>query len=741
MSSHEHFDFRGSTFYGPVTGKAEHHPNQHVDAPAPTATSTLPIPPTAFTGRERQVTELLEALAPRRDSNLDAVLISVVGGLGGVGKTALALHAAHAARSHFPGGTLFVNMRGYDDAPVSPEEAVSSLLTALGMKVEAVPSAPEERYALYRSTLEDRGPVLIVLDNVADPAQVVPLLPGSTRHRVLVTSRNSLDSLTARLINLDALSQDEAITLVGRSLRARNPTDSRIADEPDATRQLVELCGCLPLALHIAAALLHRRGPRPVAALVRDLQAAADRVRELRAPGIDQYGNELALRPVFDVTYSRLDTDQARLFRLLAQAPTADFGPSTAAALSDLSWGDLQPQLDDLTAAFLINRSPEGDRWEMHDLVRAYAATVSAKDAAHIDEAAKGKNRVLRDFFLHAASADQHLQGQLIDGIPVLFPSRNAALIWLATEHAALVAAALWAEQAEHSRFATALGLCLDRYLQLQRHFADGARVSQATLTAARRTGDRFLEMSALAILGSSQHEQRHYREAAIAHTNALRIAYSIRDLGGQATSWTNLGRCMHEWGQYEIAAEMHQRAQSLFSQLGDQHREAMSWNNLGMPLAALRRFDESIRAHGNAQEIFARIGDRQREATAWLNLGSALRESDDLDAAVVAYTNAAELFTEQRDRHGEAWAWNHIGTLRTALHQFGTAEEALLRSESVQIELGEWHGVGDARWNIALLHEARGQVARAAWASAAEAYARAGADEMAAKAGRHANA
>ncbi|MEH0418240.1 ATP-binding protein [Streptomyces sp. B21-083] len=736
MSDRDHYDFRYSTFNGPVIARAEHD-----RGPVFTAMSALPAPPTAFTGREQHVRALLDVLDPGTETSADAVLISAVGGLGGVGKTALALHVAHAARARFPGGTLFVNMRGYDDSPTEPEQAVTSFLTALGIGRENLPSAPEELYALYRSALNSRGAVLIVLDNVSAAAQVVPLLPGDTRHRVLVTSRDSFDSLTARSITLDSLSQDEAVALIERSLTISDPDDSRASDEPDAVRILVDLCGRLPLALQIAAAQLRRRKTRPVSTLVADLRAAVDRVSALRAPGKDQYERDLLLRPVFDVTYGRLDADQARLFRLLAHAPAADFGHPTAVALSGISPADIMERLEDLAAVYLISSSPDGDRWVMHDLLRAYASTLSASEPVLAREATDAKNSLLQDFCLRTVSADKHLHGQLLADVPDLFPDRHAALAWLDSEHTSLIRAIQWAENAEHSNFATALGVCVDRYLQLQRHFTDGILVSETLLTAARRDEDRFLEMIALTTLGHSQHQLRLYRETAITHTKALRLAYSLNDHSAQATGWSNLGYCMHDWGQHDIAAEMLGRAQEMFSQLGDEHREAMAWNTLGMPLLELRRFGEDAQAHRNAQKAFHQTGDRQRDATAWINLGTALRAVSEFEDAVNAYMNAADLFAEQHDRYGEASAWNNVGSLLIKLREFETASEILHKCEAVFVSLREWHRVGAARWNIAQLHESQGRVldARAAWKSAADAYALAGDEELATSARQNA--
>ncbi|MFF4489144.1 tetratricopeptide repeat protein [Streptomyces sp. NPDC001544] len=738
VASHDHIDLRNGTFHGPVVGKAEHH---HPPAPPPTATSALPAPPTAFTGRAEHIEDLLKTLDPTVSDAHGPVLTCAVSGLGGVGKTALAVQVAHAVRARFPGGTLFVNMRGYDASPVAPEDAVLSFLRAFGVQDEHLPAVPEERYALYRSLLDRRESVLIVLDNVSAAAQVVPLLPGDTRHRVLVTSRDSLDSLTARSIQLSALSQNEAVSLIEQSLGARNPADPRVRDEPDAVRRLAALCGRLPLALLIAAALLHRSRPRPVSMLTDQLQAAADRVGRLEAPGLDQYETPLVLRPVFEVSYQRLDAEQGRLFRLLALAPSADFGFDTALALSATASEELLRSLDDLVAASLITPSAEGNRWDMHDLLRTYASSISAGEQPFIEEATEARTRLLQHLFQHAASADRLLHGQAVEGAPDLFASQDAALAWLDAEHASLVNAVLWAEKAEHRTAATALGVCIDRYLHFRRHFTDGVTVSDALHAAARRDRDQILELFSLSSSGNAHHELRQYREAAIAHTHALRLAYSMDDLSGQAASWTNLGRCMHEWEQYDIAAQMHSHSRALFSRLGDHHREAMAWNNLGMTLSELHRFQEAAQACGSAQQIYARLGDRQREATAWINLGAALRGGPDHDSAANAYINAADLFAELGDHHGEATAWSNVGSLLSDLQDFETAAECFFKCEAVYEALGDWYNVGRVRWNTALLHERQGRhlEARTAWTASAEAYARAKAPELAAKARRNA--
>ncbi|MFJ9247110.1 NB-ARC domain-containing protein [Streptomyces sp. NPDC101776] len=320
MNDGDHIDLRGSTFYGPVTGKVE-SPRA---APSPTAMSALPAAPAVFTGREDEVVELLSALDPGVGGGSESVVISAVSGLGGVGKTALALCVAHAARGRgwFSGGALFVDLRGYDEVPVTADQAVLALLRALGVGDTDLPPTADDQYARYRGELSSREPVLLVLDNASDPAQIAPLLPGEgSGHRVLVTSREVQDSLPVRQFRVDELTPDASRELIDRSLRRFDPGDRRVAEEPEAVQQLGELCGHLPLALLIVSALLRRGRQRPIATVVSKLQVASDRVRALKFKGVDQYGKDLSLRPVLDVMYARLEPELARAFRMLGQAP------------------------------------------------------------------------------------------------------------------------------------------------------------------------------------------------------------------------------------------------------------------------------------------------------------------------------------------------------------------------------------------------------------------------------------
>ncbi|MDV7217627.1 ATP-binding protein [Streptomyces prunicolor] len=242
--------------------------------PVPVATAALPAVPAGFTGRDEDLARLSPLLDPGAESDLP-VVICAVSGLGGIGKTSLALRAAYQAvrDGWFPGGTLFVDFRGYDEDPVTADQAVLALLDELGVRGADLPQTAAGQYGLYRRLLaEERRPMLLVLDNASSPGQLSPLIPGTDHHRVLVTSRDRLTELDARLIDLDVLTAGAAADLVGRALLLSDREDDRAVREPEAVGELAALCGRHPLALQIAVGMLRKRRYRSVASLVGELR-------------------------------------------------------------------------------------------------------------------------------------------------------------------------------------------------------------------------------------------------------------------------------------------------------------------------------------------------------------------------------------------------------------------------------------------------------------------------------------
>ncbi|UFR07360.1 tetratricopeptide repeat protein [Streptomyces sp. Go40/10] len=674
------------------------------------------------------------------------MLIFAVTGMGGIGKTALAVEAAHRARAQgwFPGGTLFVDLRGYDDDPVTADQAVLALLDALGVRDRDLPATTERQYDAYRALLADRRDrMLLVLDNASDPSQYVPLLPGTDRHRVLITSRDRPDALPVRLIDLGILAPDDSVALVTRALAHTDERDDRLAREPEALQELCDLCGHLPLALQIAAGMLRRRRHRDVASLVAEIKKAEDPTAALDrgSPGTDLYGRSLVLRPVLETSYRRLTADQARLLRLLCLAPSAETSTEAVAALADLETDDALPLLEDLAAVYLVSavRSVGGPgsgvRWRVHDLVRAFGAGVVARDAELREAGEAARERIVLFYIGRAVAADALLSG--LRGVQEPFADRVQAVAWLDEERVGLVAAVQWAREERFAGTAAMLADCLTQYLRWRRLFDDSIAVAEAAREAAHRAGDRHREAGVLNNLGKALAETGRTDEAIDAYTRARDLFQAIGDRHQEAGAWSHIGDAMERAGRSRKAITAHTRARDLFQAIGDRRCEARVWGNLGVALRDAGRTKKAIDAHTHARRLFQAIGDRLGEAMAWGNLGNAHQRAGHPDKAIHAHTVARSLFEGAGDRYGEATEW---GNVANALQQAGRMEEAIeAYGKSLEIfrEFKDWYGQGVTLHNLADAHRAAHQhgPARSAYLQATDAYARANAPTEAAQA------
>lgn len=374
----------GGSFSGPVLLGRELHDITFVITQIPTAPvalAQLPRLPAGFTGREAELELVANLLDPAGDAQ--AVVVGVTG-LAGVGKTTLAIHAAHAAQAAgWFGGVLFIDLHGYDQAQVQPRQALDALLQALGVSGEHVPEDIERRAGLYRSLLARRDePVLVVLDNARNEEQVRPLLPGPGPHRVIATSRHTLSGLGARLLDVTVLDQAAAVGLLKKVLREARPGDERVSIDAEATTRLAEVCGGLPLALQVTAALLI---DDPALSARELADRLSDGVTRLQALSYDDGSGSGApsVAAAFELSYRQLDTEAALLFRLLPLDPGPDLSTAAAGALAGWPPHRVRTVLGRLAKAHLVEADSTGpEHWRMHDLVRLYAKQLSDESGA-----------------------------------------------------------------------------------------------------------------------------------------------------------------------------------------------------------------------------------------------------------------------------------------------------------------------------------------------------------------------
>jgi transcriptional regulator with XRE-family HTH domain len=497
--------------------------------------SQLPPDIEDFTGRVGLLERLRVQLVDRtREST--AVVITGAVGKPGVGKTALAVHAAHQLRPTFPDGQLYVNLRGAEAQALAPAGVLAQFLRALGVEGQGLPQDVDSRAGLYRSLLADRR-VLVVLDNAANEAQVRPLLPASASNAVLVTSRARLAGLTlSEVIDLGVLQPGQAVELLGKIVGP-----GRVAAEPEAAAQIAALCGYLPLALRIVGARLAARPHWRVQRLADRLAAHHRRLDELTV-------GDLEVRASFALSYQGVGAVERRAFRLLGLLRVPDFAPWMLSALLDIPVADAEEIAERLADAQLLDAVGEDAagqiRYRCHDLIRLFARErLAAEETPATRRAAL--ERTLQTYFTRAHAAVRQLRlrpPELTDRSSPGIPRDPAGGLaesykWLAAEHAGLAVSLDQAWSEGLGQLGQALTRLLADFFEVHVYWDEWERTHQAALRAARLTGDRHAEASLLRGLGDLRRCQDRLPEAVAHFTHSDAIFSELRDILGEATA------------------------------------------------------------------------------------------------------------------------------------------------------------------------------------------------------------
>ncbi len=628
----------------------------------------LPAPP-AFTGRVTELALLDKALAEAPGT----VLISAIGGAGGLGKTWLALAWAHQHAEQFPDGQLFVDLHGFSplEEPMPPAVAMRGFLDALGADPARIPADLDAQAALYRSLVAGRR-MLIVLDNAATAEQVVPLLPGNPHCTVLITGRTRLVSLIdrhgARHLQLDVLARDEARALLAARLGA-----DRVAAEP-AAAELIELCGGYPLALSITA--------RQATAI--PLAEVAAELRELGLEMLDHDADPASSLPVvLSWSLRRLTDEHRTVFALLGIAPGPDTTLPAAISLTGLSPVRARRALSALQEASLLERRP-GGRYAMHDLIRAYAATTAHKLPDDVRELALVR---VTDFYLHTAFAADRLLDptrQLLQPEPPApgvhphpLPDLAAALAWLQAEHTAILAAQRAAISFGRHQVVWHLTWALDTFHSRRGHLRDRLASWRAALDAAAHLPDHTVRIRTHRLLGNTC-SQLGLHEESIGHLDqALAVAVRHHDLSQQAHTHQVLAAAWQERGDDRRALDHARHARDLYRTLGHAAREADALNQVGWFAARLGDFD-AARDHCHAAlTLFRQHHDPDGEAATLDSLGFIAHRTREHQQAVDHYHQALALYRTVGDAYRVADALDNLGRPHSALGQHDQARKA----------------------------------------------------------------
>jgi DNA-binding SARP family transcriptional activator len=569
----------------------------------------LPADVADFTGRDDQVRHMVELLSGAGDDgDSGAVRIALVAGSGGLGKTSLAVHAAHRVRGSFPDGQLYGDLLGATPHPLPASEVLARFLRDLGVDGREIPVDEDERAARYRTILAGRQ-VLIVLDNAHDAAQVRSLLPGTSSCAVLVTTRNRMaDLASTKLVDLDVLDDDEALTLFTRVVG-----DERAAAEPEATAELLLACAGLPLAIRICAARLATRSGWSI-------QAMANRLRDTHRRLDEMQVGDLAVRASFQVSFASLPASAqpdgvapARAFCLLGLWHGPTISSVAAAALFGAPEDLASETLEVLVDAHLLE-STSLDRYKLHDLLRVYSSERAVADLpGPARDAAVGR---LFQWYMRTADGaatavspnryDIPLEpGQ--DVLPLGFTTAEEALAWYDSERANLVAATRQAAQSGLDEVAWRLPAPLFQLFSSRGNWADGIAMNRIALESARRAGHRQGEAWILNNLGDALAFTRQ-AEGIECLERSLAIRREIGDRMGEAQAANNLADAYHWLGRTDEALELYQRALELNRKVGRRHGEGIALINLGWALLDLGRAEEAIDYLLQARDAFAEI-------------------------------------------------------------------------------------------------------------------------------------
>ena len=326
-----------------------------------------------FTGRSAELVWMSELVYA--ESAPGAGVVGLITGSGGMGKTTLAIRAAHVLRPSFPGGVFFLDLFGMSPRPADPADALRLLLRALGVPDEEIAEDVPGRASVYRSLLRDRS-ALVVLDNAGSEEQVRPLLPGDGASRVLITSKRLLAGLEGvRRLALGPLSLPEATELLTGILGQR-----AARDEESALNQLAELCEGMPLALRIIGNRLVSRPGWNAAELAARLADEEHRLDQFKA-------GDLKIATAFWMSYEQLADDARRVFRRLAVVPGRDYDAAIAAVVGEVPAAVAWDALDELVDLGLLLDS-DGGRYRFHDLVRLFARTRLEEEESPAERAA-----------------------------------------------------------------------------------------------------------------------------------------------------------------------------------------------------------------------------------------------------------------------------------------------------------------------------------------------------------------
>ena len=650
---------------------------------------SLPPDMATFTGRDPELDRIATAMSGAGAGGV--VAIHAIDGMPGVGKTTLAVHAAHLLRDRFPDRQLFVDLHAHTPGqePVPPAAALAGLLAALGVEARALPADLEGRAGLWRDRMAGQRAVL-VLDNAASSAQVAPLLPGGQDCLVLVTSRRHLGDLAGPVVSVpvEVLPPGEAQEMFVRLAPGTAPGS-------DVAR-LVRLAGYLPLAISLLARLYARHPSWTL----------ADLTAETKASMLTLAAEHDSVAAAFELSYRYLPPSQQRFLHFLGLHLGPTIEAYAGAALAGVSVAESAGYLDDLHREGLLTETSYR-RYGMHDLIRHYALDRAATDPGRPQAVER-----LLDYYTHAAAlAESRLARQSATPAPALrmpsaempsLPGSNQALAWARAERASMFACLEHViNTGQHARV-VALTASLAALLRQDGPWAEAIARHDTAVQAARRLGDRLGQANALSNLGIVRRLTGDYPGAARAQEAALALYHELGDRLGQANALNELGAAQRATGNYPGAAHAHEAALGIFRDIGDRLGQANALSYLGILQYLTDDYPGAAQASEAALRLYSDLDDRLGQAHALSNLGFVRRLTGDYESATQADETALGIFRDLGDRLGQAHALNDLGQIHQAVGNYAGAAQAAREALDLYRSLGNRLGQANALKNLA---------------------------------------
>jgi tetratricopeptide (TPR) repeat protein/DNA-binding SARP family transcriptional activator len=676
--------------------------------PAALGVGYLPPPDTAaFTGRDAELGRITAAVAGAGGAG-GVVAIHAIGGMPGIGKTALAVHAAHRLARRFADRQLFIDLHAHTPGqdPLTPETALAGLLTATGLDPRFLPGDLEGRAGLWRERMAGQR-ILLVLDNAVSSAQVAPLLPGGGDCLVLVTSRRHLGDLPGMVVPLllDTLPAGQAVQMFTRLA-------PRAAADPAGVAQVVTLAGFLPLAVSLLARVFARHPSWTLDDLASDTRAGL----------LTLTAENSSIAAAFELSYRHLDPAQQRFFTLLSLHPGGTTDSYAAAALTGTSLTDATSILDSLHGEGLLTETGYR-RYGMHDLLRRYASDHATALPTGTSGQAVGR---LLDYYQHtAAIAQDFLARQTSPSPPPAIPApplaapvledAGQALAWARAERDSLLACLDHTTRTGQHAQVTTLTAAVAELLRRDGPWAEALTRHTTAVHAARHLSDQPATASALTNLGTIRRLTGDNSGAAEDLQQALDIYRNLGDQPGQASALTSLGTVRRATGDYPGAAEDLQQALDIYRNLGDQPGQASALNLLGRVRYMKGDFQGAAQILQQALDIYRNLGDRLGQANALTGLGTVRRLTGDYPAADADLQQALDIYRNLGDRLGQAIALSDLGTVRRASGDYPGAADYQEQALAICHDIGDRVGQAKALSDLGIVRRATGDYPGAA--------------------------